>query len=46
MVAARLANGEDALEAASAAVYLHGLAADHWPAGEALTANALASRCA
>jgi len=44
MVAARLANGEDAFEAASAAVYLHGLAADRWPVGEVLTAAALASR--
>ncbi|MBK6006469.1 NAD(P)H-hydrate dehydratase [Ramlibacter ginsenosidimutans] len=44
MVAARLANGEDAFEAASAAVYLHGLAADRWPAHEPLTASALASR--
>ena len=46
MVAARLANGEEAMEAASGAVYLHGLAADRWPAGEALTASALASRFA
>ncbi|MDE2606064.1 MAG: NAD(P)H-hydrate dehydratase [Burkholderiales bacterium] len=46
MMAARLANGEDALEAASGAVYLHGLAADRWPAGEPLTASALASRFA
>ncbi len=44
LVAARLANGEDAFEAASAAVYLHGLAADRWPAHEPLTASALASR--
>jgi hydroxyethylthiazole kinase-like uncharacterized protein yjeF len=43
MVAARLAKGEEAFEAASAAVYLHGLAADRWPAGEALTASGLAS---
>lgn len=43
MVAARLASGEDALEAAGAAVYLHGLAADGWPGGEALTAAGLAS---
>jgi NAD(P)H-hydrate repair Nnr-like enzyme with NAD(P)H-hydrate dehydratase domain len=26
--------GEDAMTAASAAVFLHGLAADRWPAGE------------
>lgn len=42
MVAARLAAGEPALEAASGAVYLHGLAADRWPADQALTAWALA----
>jgi len=46
MVAARLANGEDAFDAAAHAVYLHGLAADRWPAGEPLTAAALASRAA
>jgi ADP-dependent NAD(P)H-hydrate dehydratase / NAD(P)H-hydrate epimerase len=44
LVAARLANGEDAFEAASAAVYLHGLAADRWAADEPLTASALAVR--
>jgi hydroxyethylthiazole kinase-like uncharacterized protein yjeF len=43
MVAARLAAGEDAWDAASAAVYLHGLAADRWPAGEPLTAARLAA---
>jgi hydroxyethylthiazole kinase-like uncharacterized protein yjeF len=42
MVAARLANGEDALAAACAAVYLHGAAADGWPAERPLTAAALA----
>lgn len=42
MVAARLASGEDAFEAASAAVYLHGLAADRWAEGVPLTASALA----
>jgi len=42
LIAARLAGGEPPLQAASAAVYLHGLAADRWPAGEALTASALA----
>ena len=42
-IAARLASGEDAFEAASAAVYLHGVAAERWPAQEALTAGALAS---
>jgi NAD(P)H-hydrate repair Nnr-like enzyme with NAD(P)H-hydrate dehydratase domain len=42
MVAARLAGGEDAMTAAAAAVYLHGLAADRWPADQPLTAAALA----
>lgn len=44
MVGARLAAGACALRAASEAVYAHGLAADHWPAGQALTASALARR--
>ena len=44
MVGARLAAGASALRAASEAVYAHGLAADHWPAGQALTASALARR--
>lgn len=43
MVAARLAQGEDAFTAATGAVYLHGLAADRWPPGAPLTASALAS---
>lgn len=42
LIGARLAAGEAAFEAASAAVYLHGQAADHWPARQALTADALA----
>lgn len=42
-IAARLAGGEDAFTAAGAAVYLHGLAADRWPAQAPLTASALAS---
>jgi hydroxyethylthiazole kinase-like uncharacterized protein yjeF len=42
-VAARLGSGEEALEAASAAVYLHGLAADRWPQDRPLTAGALAA---
>src|SRR5205085_4125341 len=46
MVAARLANGEEAFAAARAAVYLHGAAADRWGEGEPLTAAALASRVA
>ena len=41
-IAARLAAGESAFEAASAAVYLHGLAADRWPADRPLPASALA----
>lgn len=44
MVGARLAAGASALRAASEAVYAHGLAADHWPEGLALTASALARR--
>ena len=44
MIAARMAAGESAGEAARGAVYLHGLAADHWPPGETLTASALAAR--
>jgi ADP-dependent NAD(P)H-hydrate dehydratase / NAD(P)H-hydrate epimerase len=43
MIAARLAGGEEAVAAASAAVFLHGLAADRWPAAQALTASALAT---
>jgi hydroxyethylthiazole kinase-like uncharacterized protein yjeF len=41
-IAARLAT-EDAFDAACAAVYLHGLAADGWPAERPLTAGALAA---
>jgi ADP-dependent NAD(P)H-hydrate dehydratase / NAD(P)H-hydrate epimerase len=41
-IAARMAGGEGAFEAACAAVYLHGLAADRWPGDRALTAGALA----
>ena len=40
LVGAHLAGGANALEAASAAVYLHGLAADRWQ-GTVLTASAL-----
>lgn len=43
MLAARLAAGEEALQAACAAAYLHGLAADTWPANSPLTASALAA---
>jgi NAD(P)H-hydrate repair Nnr-like enzyme with NAD(P)H-hydrate dehydratase domain len=42
MVASRLASGASAFEAAAGAVYVHGLAADEWPAGMPLTASALA----
>jgi len=44
LVGARLATGASALHAASEAVYAHGLAADDWPEGQALTASALARR--
>ncbi|MFD0668542.1 NAD(P)H-hydrate dehydratase [Ramlibacter sp. MAHUQ-53] len=44
VLAARLAAGEPAFEAASDAAWTHGAAADHWPEGEALTAGALARR--
>ena len=42
MIAARLAAGVPAFEAAAGAVYEHGLAADAWPADRPLTASALA----
>jgi hydroxyethylthiazole kinase-like uncharacterized protein yjeF len=42
LVAARLAAGGDAFDAASGAVFDHGLAADRWPARESLTASGLA----
>jgi hydroxyethylthiazole kinase-like uncharacterized protein yjeF len=42
MIGARLAAGIPAFEAACGAVYQHGLLADEWPAGAALTASALA----
>lgn len=42
MIAARLAGGATAFDAARDAVYLHGLAADRWPAGQPLTAARLA----
>ena len=43
MIAARLANKEEAFEAATRAVHAHGAAADRWPAHVPLTAAALAS---
>lgn len=42
-IAARLAAGESAFDAASAAVYLHGAIADRWPPAEPLTASRLAA---
>jgi hydroxyethylthiazole kinase-like uncharacterized protein yjeF len=42
LIAARIAQGGGAFNAAADAVYEHGLAADRWPAGRALTASALA----
>jgi ADP-dependent NAD(P)H-hydrate dehydratase / NAD(P)H-hydrate epimerase len=41
-IAARLAMGADAFEAACGAVYEHGAAADRWPVDQPLTAAALA----
>jgi ADP-dependent NAD(P)H-hydrate dehydratase / NAD(P)H-hydrate epimerase len=42
MVGAALASGLDAYSAACHAVFTHGEVADHWPAHQSLTANALA----
>jgi len=42
LIAARIASQCDAFAATSAAVFDHGLAADEWPTGRALTASALA----
>jgi hydroxyethylthiazole kinase-like uncharacterized protein yjeF len=44
LLAARLAAGEPAFEAACAAVYLHGAAADDWNGTQTLTAGGLAAR--
>ena len=44
LAAARLAAGESAFDAARDAAYLHGAAADRWPAELPLTASALARR--
>ncbi len=41
---ARLAQGLPAFDAACAATYLHGLAAEQWPAQSSLTASTLATR--
>jgi hydroxyethylthiazole kinase-like uncharacterized protein yjeF len=43
-IAALLAHGLPAFEAAQAAVFRHGQLADRWPAGEPLVAGALAAR--
>lgn len=42
LIGACLASGMDARQAATEAAFRHGHAADHWPAGQALTASALA----
>jgi hydroxyethylthiazole kinase-like uncharacterized protein yjeF len=42
MIGARLAAGDDAFTAACAAVFSHGLIADHWPPGASFTAGLLA----
>ncbi|MCZ8295127.1 MAG: NAD(P)H-hydrate dehydratase [Hylemonella sp.] len=42
LIGARLAQGESAFDAACAAVWLHGRAANAWPQDRALTAGALA----
>lgn len=42
LIGARLAQGDSAFDAACAAVWLHGQAADAWPPNRALTAGALA----
>ena len=42
LIAARLAHGATAFDAAAGAVYEHGLAADRWPADLPLTASPLA----
>ena len=43
-IAARLAQGVAAFPAAQQAVHAHGALADNWPAGQPLTASALADR--
>jgi NAD(P)H-hydrate repair Nnr-like enzyme with NAD(P)H-hydrate dehydratase domain len=45
-VGAKLSQGLAPFEAACAAVYLHGLAADEWPVNRPLTAGALAQNAA
>jgi len=44
MIGARLANGHGAFQAACEAVWLHGHAADTWPADQSLIASALARK--
>lgn len=44
LAGACLAYGQDAFDVAARAAWRHGLAADQWPAGQALTAGTLAGR--
>lgn len=44
LLGARMAQGQNAFEAACTAVAQHGQLADHWPGCQALTANRLAER--
>ncbi len=44
MIAARLAQGQDAMDAASDAAHAHGACADRWPEGRPLSASELARR--
>ncbi len=46
LIGARLAQGEPPRDAAAAAVWLHGAAADRWHSGQPLTAGALAAALA
>ncbi len=46
LIGARMASGRAAFDAACTAVFDHGVAADNWPAGQTLTASALARRLA
>ena len=45
MIAARLAQGQGAFDAAVQAAHLHGQLADRWPEDMVLTASALAAQC-
>lgn len=46
LIGARMAQGQDAFDAACSAVAQHGQVANDWPEGEALTASRLAKRLA